>query len=193
MIDGFDGDFGASLHALQVALDERDSYTHGHCDRVGALADALAREVAPARVDFDHLALAARFHDIGKIGIPDDVLLHPGQLDAARMAVMRTHPLRGARVFAATGRRDAQEVARLIRHHHEAIDSSGYPDGLAGNAIPLEARILAVVDGFDAMTSDRPYRAGLPEDEALRRLRADAGLRLDGLLVEAFIALQTQT
>lgn len=181
------GDLAASLHALSVALDERDSYTHRHCDRVGRYAVELGAYVGLDAARSAHLALAARFHDIGKIGIPDHVLRHPGRLDGERLQIMRSHSVRGARVFAATGRDDAVAVARIIRAHHEAIDGSGYPDGLNGDAIAVEARILAVVDGYDAMTSDRPYRAALPHDEAVRRLRGDAGRRLDVGLVAAFI------
>ncbi|ASR42110.1 HD family phosphohydrolase [Xanthomonas citri pv. mangiferaeindicae] len=188
-VDRAPDDLVASLHVLTVALHERDTYTHGHCDRVGRLASALARRLGLSHARRHALVLAARFHDIGKIGIPDDVLLHPHRLDPDRLAIMRTHSARGARVFIATGRDDAHEVARIIRHHHEAVDGSGYPDGLIGEAIPLEARMLAVVDSYDAMTSDRPYRRALGVDQTLARLRADAARRLDPDLVDAFIGV----
>ncbi|WP_447730123.1 HD-GYP domain-containing protein [Pseudoxanthomonas suwonensis] len=126
-----------------------------------------------------HLALAARFHDIGKIGVRDDVLLYPGRLDEARRRRMRLHPELGEQLFRATERDDAMEVAGLIRHHHEAFDGSGYPDGLAGAAIPLEARILAVADAYDAMTSDRPYRPALSSKAAMAALADERGRRID--------------
>lgn len=179
-------DTAASLSALTTALDERDPYTNLHCDRVSRLSLQLGRACGIDGDALDALGLAARFHDIGKIGIPDAVLLKPGRLTADEMAIMRTHPLRGERVFHATGRRDAPAVARLIRQHHEAWNGSGYPDGLQGVQIELGARVLAVIDGFDAVTTDRPYRAGLPLDTALGILASEAGTRLDPDVVARF-------
>jgi HD-GYP domain len=173
------GRASASLRALALALEQRDAYTDGHCDRVCRLAALLGQRFDLDRERLAHLALAARFHDIGKIGVRDDVLLYPGRLDAARRQRMRLHPELGERLFRATERDDAAQVARLIRHHHEAYDGSGYPDGLAGDAIPLEARILAAADGYDAMTSDRPYRPALPARAALEALAAERGRRID--------------
>ncbi len=126
--------------------------TRHHCDRVGLLAQCLAHcdlgQEACAQV-----GLAARFHDIGKIGIPDEVLLAPRRHTDEERAIMREHPVRGEHIFLATGRSDAAPVAQLIRAHHEAFDGSGYPDGLRGETIPLGARIVTIVDAYDAMTS----------------------------------------
>jgi len=172
-------DTSCSLHALALALEQRDSYTDSHCDRVCRLARLLGQRLDLDRERLTHLALAARFHDIGKIGVRDDVLLYPGRLDAARRQRMRLHPELGERLFRATERDDAAQVARLIRHHHEAYDGSGYPDGLAGTAIPLEARILSVADRYDALTSLRPYRAPLGAHAAMAVLDGESGHKID--------------
>src|SRR5690606_15455811 len=139
-----------------------------------------------ARRALGDLALAARFHDVGKIGIPDDVLLASRDLGAEDWDVMRTHVVRGERLFLATAREDAGRVARLIRHHHEAVDGSGYPDGLRGAQIPLECRVLSLVDAFDAMTSQRPYRAPMPVRDAMRRLGDAVGHQLDADVFAVF-------
>ena len=180
-------DLSASVLVLTTALHERDAYTDVHCNRVCQLAHTLGQRLALNEQQLAELILAARFHDIGKIGIPDAVLLKPGRLDPDEMAIMRSHPERGQRVFLATGRDDAVAVARIIRQHHEAWDGSGYPDGLAGEQISLAARILSVVDGYDAMVSDRPYRAGMPMDKALAILDSEAGTRLDPRVTRCFM------
>jgi HD-GYP domain-containing protein (c-di-GMP phosphodiesterase class II) len=182
-------DLSASVLALTTALHERDAYTNVHCNRVCQLAHALGQRLGLDETGLAELLLAARFHDIGKIGIPDAVLLKPGRLDADEMAIMRSHPERGERVFLATGRDDAHRIGQLIRQHHEAVDGSGYPDGLHGTQIALGARILAVVDGFDAMTTTRPYRQSLPLDATLDILRSEAGARLDPQVLQTFIEL----
>lgn len=172
-------DNSCAIEVLAAALDQRDSYTDIHCDRVSQLALQLGRRCDLSEKQLGHLVLAARFHDVGKIGIRDDVLLHPGRLDEDKTRAMRTHPERGARLFHATGREDAAEVARLIRHHHEAFDGSGYPDGLKGGDIPLEARILTIADGYDAMTSTRPYRGPMPHARVMRILEEEQGRLID--------------
>lgn len=169
----------ATLRVLAAALDERDQPTNAHCDRVARLACALGVHCDLDERQRRDLVIAARFHDVGKIGIPDGVLLSPAALDAGGWTTMQSHPIRGERLFLATGRRDAARVARLIRHHHEAVDGSGYPDGLRGAEIPLECRILSLVDAYDAMTSHRPYRAPMPHAEAMRRLGDAQGTQID--------------
>ncbi|WP_313494174.1 HD domain-containing phosphohydrolase [Stenotrophomonas sp.] len=182
-------DSSCAIDVLAAALDQRDSYTDHHCDRVSQLAQAMGRRCDLSEERIGHLVLAARFHDVGKIGIRDDVLLHPGKLDENKISVMRTHPERGARLFAATGRSDAKAVAKLIRHHHEAWDGSGYPHGLQGEDIPLESRILTIVDGFDAMTSQRPYRGPMPMQRAIEILANDRGRLIDRRLFGEFMGL----
>jgi len=179
-------DLACSIDALSMSLQMRDAYTRFHCDRVGLLCDQLGRHCDMDGPQRAHLALAARFHDIGKIGIPDSVLLHPARLDAQQRAIMNTHPERGERIFAATGRADAAAVARLIRSHHEAVDGSGYPDGLRGSEIPLGARVLAIVDAYDAMTTERPYRGAMPHAGAMRILADQQEGQIDAAVFAAF-------
>lgn len=182
-------DSSCAINVLAAALDQRDSYTDHHCDRVSLLAQALGKRCGLSEQRLDHLVLAARFHDVGKIGIRDDVLLFPGKLDDRKISDMRSHPERGARLFQATGREDAEAIATLIRHHHEAWDGSGYPHGLQREEIPMEARILTITDGFDAMTSLRPYRGPLSHERALEILRRERGRLVDPHLLEEFIGL----
>ncbi|WP_411850378.1 HD-GYP domain-containing protein [Stenotrophomonas sp. LGBM10] len=181
-----DHPLACSIDALSMSLQMRDPYTRFHCDRVGTMCEQLGRYCDLDATDRAHLALAARFHDIGKIGIPDNVLLHPARLDDEQRAIMRTHPERGERIFAATGRADAHAVARLIRGHHEAYDGSGYPDGLRGSAIPLGARVLTVVDAWDAMTSERPYRDAMERSRVMFLLEDASGGMIDPEVLGAF-------
>lgn len=175
-----------SLHVLGAALEQRDDVTHSHCDRVSHCADVLGRHFdLPPQQAMD-LGLAARFHDVGKIGIPDDVLKSARGLDGDEQAIMRTHPGRGEQIFLATRRDDAARVARIIRHHHECFDGSGYPDRLAGDRIPLESRILTIVDAYDAMTSDRPYRGAMPHAKVMSILGDSQGQHLDADVFRVF-------
>ena len=188
----FRDDLTASVIALSAALQERDCYTQSHCDRVERLAWHFGRFIGMDEDALSDLLLAARFHDVGKIGIPDMVLLKPGRLDEEERAIMRTHAERGQRVFLATRREDAERVGMLIRQHHEAWDGSGYPDGIAGEDIALGARIVAIVDGYDAMTTTRPYRVAMEHERAMAILREEAGGRLDPALVTAFETLMQE-
>ncbi|WP_269790478.1 HD domain-containing phosphohydrolase [Stenotrophomonas sp. Iso1] len=182
-------DDSCAITVLAAALDQRDSYTDHHCDRVSQLAHAMGQHCGLSDARLGHLVLAARFHDVGKIGIRDDVLLYPGKLDEDKRSIMRTHPDRGAALFSATGREDAQQVATLIRHHHEAWDGSGYPHGLQGEEIPMESRILTIVDGYDAMTSLRPYREPMSSDLTLDILDKQRGRLIDPRLFDEFLGL----
>lgn len=179
-------DDAAVLQVLAAALDQRDRTTDAHCGRVAVLARLVGTHCDLDAGQLDDLAVAARFHDVGKIGIPDGVLMAPRALDAQDWEVMRTHPARGERLFLATARADAARVGRLIRHHHEAVDGSGYPDALQGDAIPLECRVLSLVDAYDAMTCQRPYRAPMPEAEAMRKLGDSTGRQLDPEVFRVF-------
>ncbi len=174
------------IDALSMSLQMRDAYTRHHCDRVGLLARCLATHCDLAPPACAQIGLAARFHDIGKIGIPDDVLLAPRQHTEEERAIMREHPVRGEHIFLATGRSDAAPVARLIRAHHEAFDGSGYPDGLRGEAIPLGARIVTIVDAYDALTSVRPYRDAMEHETALRIIEAQSGGLVDPYVLQRF-------
>ena len=176
-----------SLLGLANALEAKDVYTRGHSERVAALARriALAAGVAPGAADT--IAQAGLLHDLGKIAIPEGVLRKPGPLSEEEWAVMRRHPIVGAQIVAPL--EFFAEGAVIVRHHHERHDGSGYPDGLRGELIPLGARIVAVADVYDALTSDRPYRARLARDEAVRRLDVEAGQTLDARLTALCVHL----
>ncbi len=169
-----------------MSLQMRDAYTRHHCDRVGLLAQCLAAHCDLGQEACAQVGLAARFHDIGKIGIPDEVLLAPRRHTDEERAIMREHPVRGEHIFLATGRSDAAPVAQLIRAHHEAFDGSGYPDGLRGETIPLGARIVTIVDAYDAMTSVRPYRDAMEHETALRIIEAQSGGLVDPYVLQRF-------
>lgn len=176
-----------SLLGLANALEAKDVYTRGHSERVAALARriALAAGIAPGAADV--IAQAGLLHDLGKIGIPESVLRKPGPLSEEEWAVMRRHPIVGAQIVAPL--EFFAEGAVIVRHHHERHDGSGYPDGLRGELIPLGARIVAVADVYDALTSDRPYRPRLARDEAVRRLDTEAGQTLDARLTALCVHL----
>lgn len=177
----------ATVCALSSALDARDAYTRGHSDRVASFAVSIAAQLGwPLRARRE-LELAAHLHDVGKIGVPDDILCKPGRLTDAEFAVIQRH----AELSAAIVRNvpEFQHVAELIWQHHERLDGSGYPRGLAGDEILPAARILAIADSFDAMTSSRPYRAAMPAAEAAGRLAAERGLQYDARMVDIFLRL----
>ncbi|WP_411834514.1 HD-GYP domain-containing protein [Pseudoxanthomonas mexicana] len=179
-------ELSCSVHSLAVAMDERDLHTRHHCDRTSLIAQALGRRCGIDRTGLVQLGLAAAFHDVGKIGIPDRILYSPRRLEGEEWEMMRSHSERGERIFAESGHPYAGEVARLIRLHHESVDGSGYPDGLKGEAIPLGARILAIVDGYDAMTSHRPYQQARTHEEAMRVLFLERGRKVDVHLFDEF-------
>jgi putative nucleotidyltransferase with HDIG domain len=174
-----------SLFELADILDARDKYTHGHSERVGYYAEQLAIELELPS-DRAHLSfLAGRLHDIGKCAIDNEVLLKRGALDDHEREHMRRHPEVGSAMLAHFSL--FRDVARFVRAHHERWDGEGYPDGLRGEAIPLESRIIAVVDSYDAMTTTRPYRTALPHPEAVRRLLEGAATQWDPDVVAAFV------
>jgi putative nucleotidyltransferase with HDIG domain len=176
-----------SLLGLANALEAKDPYTRGHSERVAGLSRRIALALGTAPAVVDTVGQAGLLHDIGKIGVPESILRKPGPLSEAEWETMRTHPVVGAQIVAPFEFFAA--AARVIRHHHERWDGSGYPDGLARETIPLEARIVAVADVFDALTSARPYRDALSRDEARARLTAEAGLTLDETVVAALLGV----
>ncbi|MFQ5897132.1 MAG: HD-GYP domain-containing protein [Candidatus Methylomirabilia bacterium] len=176
-----------SLLGLANALEAKDFYTRGHSERVSRLARRLALARGFSLPSAHVVAQAGLLHDLGKIGVPESVLTKPRSLTEAERQLMQQHPVIGAQIvapldFFAAG-------ALIIRHHHERMDGSGYPDRLAGEAIPLGARIVGAADVYDALTSDRPYRQRLPHTEAVRVLEAAAGHTLDATLVLTLCAL----
>ena len=176
-----------SLLGLANALEAKDVYTRGHSERVGASSRRLALALGLPDPAAEIVARAGLLHDIGKIGVPETVLRKAGPLTPEEWALMRRHPLIGAQIVAPFEFFTAG--ATVIRHHHERVDGSGYPDGLAGEAIPIGARIVAVADVYDALTSDRPYRQAMSNADARAFLRTQAGLGLDDEMVDAFIGL----
>ncbi len=175
----------AVLETLADIIDCRDPYTAEHSRRVAKYATAIARQMGLSENICQLVQASARIHDLGKVTWRDDLLFKPGKLTGEEMERVREHPVTGARIV--QGLAHYQKGVPLIRHHHEWIDGSGYPDGLRGDEIPLGARILAVADAYDAMTADRPYRKALPKEEALKRLVAGAGTQFDSVVVQAFI------
>ena len=168
------------------AVDRRDSPDGGHSRRVVRYSACIVHGLQLARADVDLIVSAARMHDVGKIGIPDAVLMKSGPLSTDEWALMVTHPEIGARLLAPSRR--FGHTVDVVRHHHERWDGQGYPARLAGADIPLGARIVAVADGFDAMTSDRFYRKALPRELAKQILADGRGTQWDGGLVDLFLA-----
>src|SRR5579875_1471553 len=174
-----------TVNILMTALDAKDPYTRGHSFRVGRYAAMLAREMGLAQDMVEEVERAAALHDVGKLGIPDAILNKPGQLTPQEMLVIQRHPLLGGAILSQI---EGVGYARdWVLHHHERYDGQGYPHRLAGEQIPLAARITAVVDAYDAMTTDRPYRQALSHRDALLEIQAAAGTQLDPQVVDAFL------
>ncbi|MEX2048289.1 MAG: HD-GYP domain-containing protein, partial [Gemmatimonadota bacterium] len=163
----------AAMESLSATVDARDAYTAGHSRRVQQLALAIGRELNLSQAELDLLGHAALFHDIGKLAIPDAILLKPASLTEDEWGLMQRHAEEGARIIDRLG--FLQDAVPAIRHHHERWDGNGYPDGLGGEDIPLGARIIHVADALDSMLTTRIYRAARPADEALEELRRGAG------------------
>ncbi|MEX0801216.1 MAG: HD domain-containing phosphohydrolase [Dehalococcoidia bacterium] len=172
------------LDRLVTSVDQRDRYTRAHSEAVAECAVMLAEEIGLSPSALRTLRLAALLHDVGKVGIPDDILRKTGELTSEEFAVIKHHVTLAETLIVDVP--NAEEVRKLARHHHERYDGSGYPDGLLGEAIPQLARILAVADAYCAMTLDRPHRRGLSPHDAYAELRRVAGAQLDPELVEAF-------
>jgi putative nucleotidyltransferase with HDIG domain len=175
--------FGSVVRALTSAIDAKDPYTCGHSDRVARLAVCLARELGCNKEDLNTIYLSGLLHDIGKIGIDDNVLRKPGPLTAAELEHIKTHPDLGCRIL--DGVRQLDKVMPVVRHHHEAWNGGGYPSGLKEEETPFLARIVAVADSMDAMSSDRPYRKGMADEQLDTILRSGAGKQWDPRIVEA--------
>ncbi|QDU90387.1 Cyclic di-GMP phosphodiesterase response regulator RpfG [Pirellulimonas nuda] len=175
-----------AIHTLVGVIEAKDAYTCGHSDRVALVGRRLAEELGLSPKECHEVYLSGLLHDIGKVGVSDDVLLKPGALEPEEFAQIKRHPECGWRLLQRL--KPLGNLLPGVLHHHEATDGSGYPHGLSGDAIPLVARILAVADGWDAMTSDRPYRAGMPLEKAEGILRNGSGSQWDSQIVDAFFA-----
>ncbi len=174
-----------TISALAAAVEAKDPYTSGHSEKVTQFAIAIAEKLGLTNDEIEDLRVGALLHDIGKIGIPDSVLNKPARLTSAEFLMIKAHPAIAAEIV---GKIEAlAHLVPIIRHHHERWDGTGYPDGLKGGDIPLLARILAVADGFEAMTSERPYRRARTEEEALAELQKGAGTQWDPQVAEVFV------
>jgi putative nucleotidyltransferase with HDIG domain len=185
LLDTLQSSYLDMVHALASALDARDRTTRDHTDRVCHLAEAIAREMGWTQEKLPELWLGCILHDIGKIGVPDTILQKQGPLTPEEFEMMKTHTVCGARIVQSIPY--LKPAVPYILHHHEKYDGSGYPHGLAGDQIPVEARLLAVVDTFDAIISDRPYRKGRSVAVALAEIQAYSGSQFDPRVVDAFM------
>jgi HD-GYP domain-containing protein (c-di-GMP phosphodiesterase class II)/ActR/RegA family two-component response regulator len=179
-----------TIEALRLAVDAKDVYTRGHSDRVAYFSSLIGKRYGLSEQELETLRIGGVFHDIGKIGTADDILLKTEKLDKADFEEIKRHPMKGALILSAVSM--FSDVVPIVRHHHERIDGKGYPDGLKGDEIPLSARIIAVADAFDAMTSDRQYRLRLSLEEAIDQLKMGAGTQFDKNVVETFLEIIKQ-
>jgi HD-GYP domain-containing protein (c-di-GMP phosphodiesterase class II) len=177
--------------AFANAIDAKDAYTHGHTERVTTFSVAVARELInsgearniPNFIDTVHFA--ALLHDVGKIGIPDKILNKKGKLNKREVELMKMHPIIGASIIYPI--KGLTFVANAVKHHHEFYNGKGYPDGLKTKDIPFISRIIAIADAFDAMTTDRPYRPKIDEQQAMHEVLKNAGNQFDPLIAEIFV------
>lgn len=183
-LDRLEQTFIGVVQGLAIAVEAKDAATGGHLVRVARYGKSVIELIAPERADDPQLNFGFLLHDIGKLSVPDAILCKRGPLTEQEWAVMRRHPIEGCRIL--EGIPSLAEARAIVAAHHERWDGAGYPHGLRGEEIPFGARIFPVVDAFDAMVSERPYRPGLGVDEALRRLRAGAGSQWWADAVEAF-------
>lgn len=186
-IDSLQETYLATMTSLARVVEAKDECTRGHLDRTTAYGLALAGRVNPELAQRTELAHGFFLHDIGKVGIPEQILSKAEALNDGEWDVMRRHPMIGAEIVAPI--RFLSEAVEIIRHHHERFDGDGYPSGLRGSEIPLAARIFSVADSFDAMTSDRPYRGALSTDHALDEIRDGSGSQFDPDVVDEFLVL----
>lgn len=177
--------FFSTVNVLAETIEMRDHYTGGHTRRVGQYAVTVARSMGLQEEELDTLRLAASLHDIGKIGIDDQILRKPGRLTPEEYESIKRHSEYGAEILSHV--RELHHIVPIVRSHHEQYNGNGYPDGLAGEDIPLLARIISVVDAFDAMSSHRPYRQALPLDAAVAELVRNRGTQFDPQIVDAFL------
>jgi len=180
----------STLYAFVETIEARDSYTKQHSTRVSSYAMSIARAIGCSQEEIDELNVSGNLHDIGKIGIPDSILLKPGRLTDEEYEVIKKHPVIGSNIIGHFNLWSLEE--KIIRHHHERWDGKGYPDNLRENEIPFLSRILAVSDVYDALTSDRSYRKKMQEDVALNIIIENAGSQFDSEIVDVFLKLHSQ-
>ncbi|HET6464201.1 MAG TPA: HD domain-containing phosphohydrolase [Nitrospiria bacterium] len=180
-----------TVNALAQAIEVKDVYTGGHGDRLVDLAISIAERLNVSSEERIWLKYAAALHDIGKIGVKETILTKPGKLTPEEYEEMKTHPAKGAEILREV--KFLAPVVPIVYHHQERYDGKGYPTGLSGHQIPIGSRIVAVLDAFDAMTTNRPYRKGLPTEVAINELRRHSGVQFDPQVVEAFIQVVTES
>ncbi|XZE46295.1 HD-GYP domain-containing protein [Pirellulaceae bacterium SH467] len=173
------------IRAVINAIDAKDTYTCGHSDRVALFAKAIAMQMGLEQEECERIYMSGLLHDVGKIGVPDSILGKPGKLTDEEFAAVKKHPEIGYQILKHLT--PLEYVLPGVLHHHEAVNGKGYPAGLVGEAIPLQGRILAVADAYDAMTSDRPYRKGMPSEKAEAILRSESGVTWDEMAVQAIL------
>jgi hypothetical protein len=183
--------YDSTLKVLMAALDTKDAVTQGHSERVSRLTVALAKEMGVPKERLVDMERGALLHDVGKIGVPDEVLHKPDTLNELEWEAMQKHPLLAGLMVSKVG--FLERALPILLYHHERYDGSGYPFGLRGEAIPLEARIFAVIDSYDAMTSNRPYREAIEPEEALQEIHRNAGIQFDPQVAEAFTRMMART
>jgi len=175
------------VQAIRLMVDARDETTSGHSDRVSILSVKIARAMGCDEEVVDNIRTAALFHDIGKVSIPDSILLSDTKLSSEQYCEAQKHSARGAEILSTIP--TLAKIAPFVRAHHERVDGNGYPDKLKADQIPLEAKIISVADVFDAMTSKRTYSAGVDVEEAVRRLKEAKGTQLDAQITDVLIDL----
>jgi putative two-component system response regulator len=181
-----------TIRRLTIAAEYRDADTAGHIERIGLYAEVLAATLGLSPGEVAMIRQGAPMHDVGKLGVPDRILLKPAALDEDEWVIMRSHTTVGARILSGSNSPVIQMGERIALSHHERWDGTGYPAGLAEEDIPLVGRICAVVDVFDALTMDRPYRAALREDQALEMMRTASGTQFDPKVLESFLGALPQ-
>jgi HD-GYP domain-containing protein (c-di-GMP phosphodiesterase class II) len=179
--------FFGTVSALSQAIDAKDGFTRGHADRVSRIAGAIAREMDLSEKQIEEIELAGMLHDIGKIGVEDQILMKPARLDPHEQELMRRHPIYGASILEPS--ESLRPLAPLVRHHHENYDGTGYPEGRRGEEIPLGSRIIIVADAYEAMTSDRIYRKAIGHERAMDQLNRYKGIQFDPKVVRALATL----
>ena len=180
----------STMASLMETVEAKDSYTRGHTERVTEFALDLARRAGVTGQSLQDIEWAAALHDIGKIALPDSILLKPGGLTAEEYTAVKDHPIRADRILQHLKYLNAARM--IIRGHHESYDGKGYPDGLTGEESPLGARILAIADSYDAMTSTRPYREAMDPWDALAEIKTNIGRQFDLRLTEKFLTMMYQ-